>query len=447
MNFPASSHFFPANFYLFKAGIALAAECIERRRASDYYVASGTPSGLDSRRPRRCPVDLTRRNFLEEVLAAGSAASLLPMAGAATVRLDSPQPQQSPPANADIPEHQASDYWKQLYLPVDPTVPKNRGPITHVPPSERQVLFLHSGSNGLRYIEDIQEEELLDYPGDVQVSMVLGQFRPGNSDREFLKHVQSSQLRVDCVQSKPYRDILAPLAWCAMASLKTDQAGRLPSLDSLGFNSPNTMTGVTKILLPGGSGKLAVNLYVAKGHPVIEKILREALQLAPAVAPVMNFPAVSVPALRTFSEIIGALEERSAFIMNSQLTHAVTTRQALADPDRPINYFQLIPGEYVLVPKLHIEELKPHLGDLQLQQGYLVDKDPAPVDPVVTRKDKAVPGVTYATLRISVNPAPGGSNGSNQSGGGGEPAAGPAKHSGGAPPQGSKTPASEPKTN
>ena len=279
--------------------------------------------------------------------------------------------------------------------------------ITHVPPSERQVLFLHSGSNGLRYIEDIQEEELLDYPGDVQVSMVLGQFRPGNSDREFLKHVQSSQLRVDCVQSKPYRDILAPLAWCAMASLKTDQAGRLPSLDSLGFNSPNTMTGVTKILLPGGSGKLAVNLYVAKGNPVIEKILREALQLAPAVATVMNFPAVSVPALRTFSEIIGALEERSAFIMNSQLTHAVTTRQALADPDRPINYFQLIPGEYVLVPKLHIEELKPHLGDLQLQQGYLVDKDPAPVDPVVTRKDKAVPGVTYATLRISVNPAPG----------------------------------------
>ena len=93
--------------------------------------------------------------------------------------------------------------------------------------------------------------------------------------------------------------------------------------------------------------------------------------------------------------------------MNSQLTHAVTTRQALADPDRPINYFRLIPGEYVLVPKLHIEELKPHLGDLQLQQGCLVDKDPAPVDLVVTRKDKAVPGVTYATLRISVNPVPG----------------------------------------
>ncbi len=391
-------------------------------------------------------MDLTRRNFLEEVLAAGSAASLLPAIGGG-VSFGSSAPQQSPPANPDIPEHAASDYWKQFYLPVDPTAPKTRGPITHVPPSERQVLFLHSGSNGLRYIEDIQEEELLDYPGDVQVSMMLGQFRPGNADRDFLKHVQSSQLRVDCVQSKPYRDILAPLAWCAMASLKTDQAGKLPSLDSLGFNSPNTMTGVTKILLPGGSGKLAVNLYVAKGHPVIEKILREALQLAPAVAPVMNFPAVSVPALRTFSEIIGALEERSSFIMNSQLTHAVTTRQALADPDRPINYLQLIAGEYVLVPKLHIEELKPHLGGLQLQQGYLVDKDPAPVDPVVTRKDKAVPGVTYATLRISINPAPGGSNGSNQNGGGGEPGASPAKRSGGAPPQGSKPPASEPKTN
>ena len=62
----------------------------------------------------------------------------------------------------------------------------------------------------------------------------------------------------------------------------------------------------------------------------------------------MNFPAISVPALRTFSEIFGALEERSSFIMNSQLADVVATKQALADPDRAVSYLHLIAGEYVL---------------------------------------------------------------------------------------------------
>jgi hypothetical protein len=364
-------------------------------------------------------MDLTRRTFLEEALAAGALTSLLPTSGAARVSLETPQSQVGTPAKTDIPEHGATEFWNAFYSPVDPTVPKSRGPRMRIPPSERQVTFLHSGMSGLRYADDIAEDELLDYPGDVQVSMVLGQFRPGNADQEFLKHLPSSQLRVDCVQNKPYRDLLAPLAWCAMASLKTNQAGKLPSLDSLGFNAPNAMSGVTKILLPGGSGKLAVNLYVTKGQSLVDKILKEALQLAPAVAQVMNFPAISVPALRTFSEIFGALEERSSFIMSSQLTDAVATKQALGDPDRAANYLYLIAGEYVLVPKAHIDELKPHLGRLQLKQGYLVATDASEADPVQTRADQAVPGVSYATLRISVSPATGALSGANSNANGG----------------------------
>src|ERR1700688_2972936 len=258
---------------------------------------------------RRFSMDLTRRTFLEEALTAGALSSLLPTSGTSRTVAEAPGPQAGPPAPTDIPEHGATEFWNQFYVPVDPTVPKSRGPRVKIPPSERQVTFLHSGSSGLRYADDIAEDELLDYPGDVQVSMVLGQFRPGNADQEFLKHMQASQLRVDCVQNKPYRELLAPLAWCAMASLKTNQAGKLPSLDSLGFSAPNAMSGVTKILLPGGNGKLAVNVYVTRGQSLVDKILKEALQLAPAVAQVMNFPAISVPALRTFSEIFGALEE------------------------------------------------------------------------------------------------------------------------------------------
>jgi hypothetical protein len=396
---------------------------------------------------RRFSMDLTRRTFLEEALAAGALTSLLPASGTARSGVEPDQAREAFPARTDIPEHGATEFWNQFYLPVDPTVPKSRGPRVHIPPSERQVTFLHAGSNGLRYADDIAEDELLDYPGDVQVSIVVGQFRPGDADQDFLKHVPPSQLRVDCVQNKPYRDLLAPLAWCAMASLKANQAGKLPSLDALGFNAPNALSGVTKILLPGGSGKMAVNLYVTKGQSMIDKILKEALQLAPAVAQVMNFPAISVPALRTFSEIFGALEERSSFLMNSQLTDVVATKQAIADPDRAVSYLHLIAGEYVLVPKAHVDELKPHLGGLQLQQGYLVANDAKQSDPLTMRKDQAVPGVTYATLKISVSPATGASSGANPnaSGGAGGSAESPAKKAGGAPGAPPKAPATEPK--
>jgi hypothetical protein len=198
-------------------------------------------------------------------------------------------------------------------------------------------------------------------------------------------------------------------------------------------------------LLPGGIGKLAVNLYVTKGQSVVDKILKEALRLAPAVAQVMNFPAISVPALRTFSEIFGALEERSSFIMSSQLTDAVATKQAVSDPDRAANYLHLVAGEYVLIPKAHIDELKPHLSGLKLQQGYLVASDASENDPVQTRADQAVPGVTYATLRISISPATGAPSGANPSAGGDSGVSTPPSKKS-APPSGSKPPAAPPKT-
>ena len=36
--------------------------------------------------------------------------------------------------------------------------------------------------------------------------------------------MRSSQLRLDCVQTKPFMNIVAPLAWTALASLYPDKA-------------------------------------------------------------------------------------------------------------------------------------------------------------------------------------------------------------------------------
>jgi hypothetical protein len=83
---------------------------------------------------------------------------------------------------------------------------------------------------------------LLDHDGDVSVSILMNQFRPSSEDA---KRRNASQLRVDTAQVHPFMNILSPLAWTAMASLQPDKAGKIPSLDQMGFKS-DQVTDVTQ---------------------------------------------------------------------------------------------------------------------------------------------------------------------------------------------------------
>ena len=151
---------------------------------------------------------------------------------------------------------------------------------------------------------------------------------------------------------------------------------------------------------------MAVNVYYTKGASLFDKLLKDAFEGLEGLAPVMNFPAASVPAMKTFSLVLGKLEERAAFLMNSDLTDVVASKNALLDPDRAVSYLHLVSGDYVLVPTAHTAELKGHLPNLQLEQGYLVDKNASKLDPLTARKDQVAPGVTYATLKVAINEAP-----------------------------------------
>ena len=52
-----------------------------------------------------------------------------------------------------------------------------------------------------------------------------------------------------------------------------------------------------------------------------------------------------------FSEAFGYWEDRTRFVMNGNLTTAVATQQALADPTREDSYIGLLNGDYVMVAK------------------------------------------------------------------------------------------------
>ena len=118
------------------------------------------------------------------------------------------------------------------------------------------------------------------------------QFRPGSGTDKS----KNQQLRIDATQTHAYMNLLAPLAWTAIASLKPNVAGKI-SLDDLGFKSDQATSATSNILLTKGTGKLAVNVSQPPNDTQFVKILKVIITGAKLVAPMVVLPAVSVPAL------------------------------------------------------------------------------------------------------------------------------------------------------
>lgn len=344
---------------------------------------------------------VSRRLFLADASALGMIAALLPQLAAAQT---SSQLQAS---DEDAP-HDSYSFWNGFFDSVNPysadygTKAASRGPSDQLPDPEAQTQYLHFDSENkrLRYATDIKKEELLDHDGDVQVSIAIAQYRPGTGDA----NLKATQLRLDTTQIHPYRNIVAPLAWSAIAAIAPNQAGKV-SLADLGFQSPQATQGTSKILFTKGTGKLSVNISKAQAQSMFMKVLNIMIEGAKYVAPMVSLPAISVPALSTFSQALSYWEDRTRFVMSGNLTSAVATQQAMDDPDREAHYIGLVPGDYLMVPQRHVEELAKALPNLEMNQGYLVAKDADPNLPLPQRAQTAVPGITYAAMKVGVSPA------------------------------------------
>jgi hypothetical protein len=251
----------------------------------------------------------------------------------------------------------------------------------------------------LRYATDIKPDELLSHDGDVAVNIQLSHFRPASGTDKS----KSQQLRIDATQTHPYMNLLAPLAWTAIASLKPSAAGKV-SLDQLGFKSDQAISATSNILLTKGTGKLAVNISQPPNDTQFVRILKVMIKGANLIAPMVVLPAVSVPALSAFSEAFGYWEDRTRFVMNGNLTTAVATQQALAEPTREASYIGLLSGDYVMVAKKDTEQLANELPNLDLIQGYLVRKDAKENIPLDARSDAVLPGMPYTTMKLAVKP-------------------------------------------
>ncbi|MGA2569237.1 MAG: hypothetical protein ABSF23_01845 [Terracidiphilus sp.] len=359
-------------------------------------------------------MSVSRRVFLADASALGMIAALLPQLAAG-------QTQASEAAGTEDLPHDSYDFWNGFYDSVNPysknygTKAATRGPADQLPDPKAQTQYLHYSAEKkhLRYASDIEKEELLDHDGDVTVSIAIAQYRQGDGE----SNLKASQLRIDTTQIHPLINVAAPLAWAAIASIAPSTAKSI-SLDDMGFRSVQATQGTSKILLTRGTGKLSVNISKAAQQSMFIKALNLMIQAGKAVAPLVSLPAISVPALSTFTEALSYWEDRTRFVMAGNLTTAVATKQALDDEDREPQYIGLIPGDYLMVPARHVDELAKAIPNLDLVQGYLVAKDADPNLPLARRAEAAVPGVTYASMHVGVSPAPASCSRSTKSSGG-----------------------------
>jgi hypothetical protein len=341
---------------------------------------------------------VSRRDLFPKLM---SEAPMLGLLAAMTPELNAAQAAaaQAPPEDAP---HDSYEFWNGFFDAVNPNSGGvSRGPTDQLPDPAVQTQYLHykTDDKKLRYATEIGKEELLDHSGDVAVGIQLSQYRPAVGSME--QNNRAVQLRLDTTQVIPFKNLLSPLAWSSIASIVADKSGFV-SLDRLGLKTTTATAGTNKILLTQGTGRLAVNISRAPQASMFVKVLGVIMQGLKTASPLVSLPAISIPALSAFTQAMSYWEDRTRFLMAGNLLPAVATQQAFADPKRGSPYIGLISGDYLMFAQQHADELAKELPNLDLVQGYLVAKDADPNLPLESRATKAVPDITYFSMRMSV---------------------------------------------
>jgi hypothetical protein len=245
--------------------------------------------------------------------------------------------------------------------------------------------------------------------GAAVVSMSVSGFRPSDTDNKRIGDASSAQLQLHATQTTPMAQYIAPLAWASLASIfGRKEATKLPSVDQLNFVGEDGSTGTSgnnRILLPGAEGKLALNLTLPDKHSLLHKVISYGLQGMSAAAPLVALPAISVPAIKAFTSFYNILVQNAGFIINSPLKDVVASYDAVDSGNMHADALKLMTGQYLIVPASSKDAISAQMDSLKLLNGYLVPKTIANNADPMTVAQSAIPNVTYATLKVSVQPA------------------------------------------
>lgn len=357
---------------------------------------------------------MDRRNFFSSMMAAAA------FSGALYEVISPKELLAAVEEAADTPDGAHQQFWDGFFDDVDPTKPhatSTRGPggepmaqplPSHIEESKLPRFFHYDDAKGLRFAEKIDRTELPKMDGAAVVSLSLSGFHASEQDSKRIGDASSAQLQLHASQTTPLAQYIAPLAWASLASVFSSEAKKLPTVEELNFVDENGSTGTSgnnRILLPGAEGKMALNLTLPDKHSLLHKVISYGLKGAAIAAPLVSLPAISVPAIKAFTSFYNILVQNAGFIINSPLKDVVASYGAVDSGNMHADALKLMTGQYVIAPASSTAMISDQMDDLKMMNGYLVPKTMANNADPTTVAQNALPGVTYATLKVSVQPA------------------------------------------
>ncbi|HWB31792.1 MAG TPA: hypothetical protein VG714_01335 [Acidobacteriaceae bacterium] len=360
-----------------------------------------------------------RRTFLQQVLMTGGLTALLETSSSREALAEELMATAGTGANGP---HDSQNFWDAFGAVADtPAAPEGvhgRGLFRKQPqaaaaanPSgatDRLVDYYHYYVNpktkdaSLRLATSIDTNELMDHEGDITASVAVNGFHMAGEDRDLFDKLQSAQLRIDMVQNQSLiPEYLDTMAWMSLAGLFPDSSGKLPPLQDLSFNPSQGSQKMSSIVLPGGSGQVAVNLSMTHKESTFYAIIKNLTNEVGRFSPLVGLPSISVAALKGFCNLYGAMEQRTTFLLNSMPKSAYATQLARA-ASQTSSGLNLVPGDYILVPNAYSAELTPYLDKLEMREGYLVPKDASKTTSVYDLAASMKPDITYLSANIGL---------------------------------------------
>jgi hypothetical protein len=370
----------------------------------------------------------SRRTFLQRTLMTGGLIGLLESAAsepafAQQLLASAAQANGDAGSGASAGKHDSKNFWDAFGAMADtsdapPSGVHGRGLFKKptaggggaAVASDRLIDYYHyytdpkTKETSLRLATSIDPNELMDHEGDITASVNVNGFHMAGEDRQTFDQLQSAQLRIDMVQTQSMMpNYLDTMAWMSLAGLFPDKAGKLPPLQDLTFNPSSGGGKMNQMVLPGGSGQMAVNLSMTHKESLFYSVIKNLTSEVGRFSPLLGLPAISVTALKGFCSLYGALEQRTTFLLSSMPKAAYAT-QAARESAQTQSGLNLVPGDYVLVPNAHSAELASYLDKLEMRQGYLVPKGSPKTTSVYDLAASLKPDITYLSASISLKP-------------------------------------------
>ena len=330
-----------------------------------------------------------------------------------------------------------SDFWDAYFEEAerDPTHVSRGGNDGSLLDPQRKVQLILAGDSGLVYPDTIEVKQLLPEE-DVVLNLSPARFRPAPDDHRAISKSKGCQIRLDCVQTRPIMNLIAPMAWAGLAAwsveksttsatkvmdskgspvidpktgqakvtLKTNAGPAVPDLRALDFKDPNApnVPSTNQVILPGGSGRMALNVRAVSQNQRLQGVLDKTVAYSSIVAPFFGFAPLAIPVLRAFTTLLGAVFNHESVVMNS-MPYQVLATQDSHRRVRDSSSVKIVSGDYIAVPSNHAADLKDHMQKLRVVSGWLVHQDGNKnLPPEMRAMDSRIPEVTYMSLSINV---------------------------------------------